>query len=190
MQTPHTAFFTTEELPPEESRCTDVLHNILRGYAGIREADFDIDKTQLNVVYDPRILTSERAMQLVQRAGKMAGARVAQCAVRGDAACATCALHLNEQLSKHLQSTAGLEFQPAGYNQGVIEVKLNTALPGSNSITVEGSFAAPAEQAEKRPAWSRRQLEILFTAINVVAIVLAFAAGGWLGMAPAWQATL
>jgi hypothetical protein len=60
-----------------------VLSDTLRGYAGIRQADFNLENGQLKLAYDPRIISDEDALQLVRRAGEKAYGRVVQCALKG-----------------------------------------------------------------------------------------------------------
>ncbi|HMN60426.1 MAG TPA: hypothetical protein PJ988_08685, partial [Anaerolinea sp.] len=73
MAADHLIGIETDLVPPEDSRCTTVLEDMLEGYAGIKEARYDIEESHLKVSYDPRILTPERAMYIVHQAGKNAG---------------------------------------------------------------------------------------------------------------------
>jgi hypothetical protein len=41
----------------------------LRGYAGIEEVDYDYNTGSLKAVYDPRLLSNESALQIIQKAG-------------------------------------------------------------------------------------------------------------------------
>ena len=69
-------------LPKTETRCTEILSDTLRGYAGIQEVDYDYTNGNLKAVFDPRLISNERALEVVNNAGREASMRVAQCAAK------------------------------------------------------------------------------------------------------------
>jgi hypothetical protein len=73
------------ETPESGARCTDVLSDTLRGYAGIRKAEFDLENGHLSIAYDPRVLSDEHALHLVGTEWRKAWAGDA-CAEREEAA--------------------------------------------------------------------------------------------------------
>ncbi|NOH04512.1 MAG: hypothetical protein HND47_22365 [Chloroflexi bacterium] len=92
---------TNPTLPKKETRCTEIFSDTLRGYAGIQEVDYDYTDGRLKAVYDPRLISNERALEVINHAGREASMRVAQCAAkreRGEEACAECAGELAAQL--------------------------------------------------------------------------------------------
>lgn len=166
-------------LPPSGTRCTDVLSDTLLGYAGIRHAEFDIIAGKLNLDYDPRVLSDEQALRLVRRAGTMAWERVSHCAQRGDAACGACLAQMGDGLQQHYRRPASMQTAPqAYYEQGVMEIQLGTSSPPDAELSqVEKSFAAPAETptlGRLLPEISRQQLEVAFTAFNLLTALAAF----------------
>jgi len=162
-------------LPPKESRCTEVLSDTLRGYTGIEEVDYDYETGSLKAIYDPRLLSNESALQVVQKAGKAASIRVAQCASKrefGSAACAGCAGSLGQQLALQYQAAASLP--NANFNNNAIEVRLNQPrLATSENAEVEATFLAPAEE-EKSRGIPTDKLEVAFTVINATTGLAAF----------------
>jgi len=163
----------------------------LEGYAGIRQAKFDVNNTKLELEYDPRIITPERALLLVQQAGRQAGKRVMQCAVKGDAACRQCALAMEKGLYQHYENLSTLNVTPTTYRDGVMEVRVNDlSLPGTgNTAVVESAVPQPLKEAVKLPKFTRRQLEIVFTIITLAATLTAFI-GQQFGMAHQIQSVL
>ncbi|HMN60425.1 MAG TPA: heavy metal translocating P-type ATPase, partial [Anaerolinea sp.] len=116
----------------------------------------------------------------------------AQCAAKGSAACAACAAQMAAGLHQHYQQLALAEPTRASYHKGVIEVNLNGATASDgNRQEVESAF--PSQQEPARPLRleniSRRQLEIIFTAVTAIATFIAFVGGGS-GMDPALQSVL
>jgi Cd2+/Zn2+-exporting ATPase len=109
---------------PEHPRCTDVLADTLRGYQGVGAVRFDLDRSRLELSYDPRLIQEETALALVERTGREAGALVAHCAQRSPERCALCVAELRPALGAAAVAT---------FDQG----RMDIALPLS-------ALAAPA----------------------------------------------
>ena len=173
-------------------RCTDVLQTLLKGYEGIREADFDIQTGRLRLVYDPRILEPAQALHLVQQAGTQAYAQVQRCLRANTATCQECVADMGHQLAAYFRAAARGEQVSAQVRNGHIEVRLAT--PGPEAARAEVASAALAPQREdKEPKAARRfplplprtrgQWEILLTLVTLLALVAAEVLGalGWEG---------
>ncbi len=196
-------------IPAADARCTEILSDTLRGFAGIEEVDYDYKTGSLKAVYDPRLLSNERALQVVNQAGREASMRVAQCAAkreRGEEACANCAGHLAKQLVSQYETAASLP--TAKFVNNALEIRLNQPrLATAENLEVEANFLTPVVEEEKRGI-PTEQLEVAFTIINAIAGLTAFigaslgwdptlilmlyvasyAAGGWFGLVASVEA--
>ena len=124
-------------MPKKEVRCTQFFSDTLRGYAGIQEVDYDYESGNLRAVYDPRLINNERALEVVQHAGREASMRVAQCIAkreRGEQACAECAGELATQLAHQYEIAANIP--TATFRKNTLEVRLNGSGIATNE-TVE-----------------------------------------------------
>ncbi len=165
-------------VPQAGMRCTDALTDTLSGYQGIQKVEFDLENGQLKAIFDPRIISNERALQVVRQSGEVAATRVAQCAAKrefGAPACANCAGAMGKALMTQYQAAANLP--SATFSNGVIAASLNQAVVlNGDSAEVEATFLGKDEEAEKKPAISKERLEVLFTVINAVSGLAA-----WIG---------
>jgi Cd2+/Zn2+-exporting ATPase len=179
------------ELPPTGTRCTDVLNDTLTGYAGIHQAEFDVDNGHLSVIYDPHILSNENALLIVQKAGEQAYGRVTHCAAKGEAACEACLSEMGEQLIHHYKSLAALETaSETRYQDG----RMSINLAGRGSLSVElahtESFPYTLPTEVSLPKVSRDQLEVFFTIVTAVATLSAFLGSQFWNFSPALITTL
>ncbi|MGE5251800.1 MAG: heavy metal translocating P-type ATPase [Bacteroidota bacterium] len=165
-------------LPGKESRCTEILSDTLQGYAGIEGVDYDYTTGSLRATYDPRLLTDESALEVINQAGRRASMRVAQCAARrerGDSACAGCAQELAKKLAMQYE---GVGSAPnATFRNNTVEIRL--AGEAAGGAVMEASFLAPPAAKPKRARLSIQRLEVMLTAANAVFGMLAFLAAGW-----------
>ncbi|HEY5903391.1 MAG TPA: HAD-IC family P-type ATPase, partial [Anaerolineales bacterium] len=191
-------------LPLEENRCTEILSDTLRGYAGIEQVNYDYQTGSLKAVYDPGLLSSERALEVINQAGREASARVAQCAARrerGDSACLACSHDLARRLAVQYERAASLP--SATFAENAIEVRLGSARPHvPGGMQVESTAAREVQAGEAPLPVPGGRLEVALTAVNAVFGLLAFfaqtqgagalasavlyavsyAAGGWFGL--------
>ena len=165
-------------IPKEGMRCTDALTDTLRGYQGIEKVEFDVENGQLKAIYDPRILSNERAMQVIRHSGEAAAMRVAQCAAKrefGAPACANCAGAMGKALMAQYQAAAKLP--SANFQNGIIAASLNQpAILNGEAAEVEATFLGKPKEAEKKPPFSKEQLEVTFTVLNAVTGLAAWIA--------------
>jgi Cd2+/Zn2+-exporting ATPase len=174
------------ELPPTGTRCTDVLNDTLTGYAGIHQAEFNVDSGHLSVIYDPHILSDENALRIVQKAGEQAYGRVTHCAAKGEAACEACLSEMGEQLINHYKSLAALETASrTRYQDG--RMSINLVGRGSPSLELAHTeafpFTLPTEVS--LPKISRDRLEVFFTIVTAVAALIAFLGSQFWNFSPA-----
>ena len=174
-------------LPKTETRCTELLSDTLRGYAGIQEVDYDYTNGNLKAVFDPRLISNERALEVVNNAGREASMRVAQCAAkreRGEEACAQCAGELSATLALQYETAASVP--TANFRKNTLEVKLNAPrMATSENVEVEAAFLSPAKAEKKSTSISVEKIEVAFTVINAITALTAFIGAG-LG----WNPTL
>ncbi|HEX9030155.1 MAG TPA: heavy metal translocating P-type ATPase [Anaerolineales bacterium] len=183
---------TEHNLPDEGTRCTDILSDTLRGYAGIQQAEFDLNNGRLNVTYDPHVLSDEHAIRLVRKAGERAYGRVTQCAFKGEAACAGCLAAMEGELLEHYRSLARLPLATqAQFQNGRMEIEL--AGPAIQSVELAQVEILPASQPEAVPASHgipRERLEVIFTIVNAIATLLAFLGHQMGFLPPLWVSML
>jgi Zn2+/Cd2+-exporting ATPase len=171
--------------PDHGSRCTDILSDTLRGYAGINHAEFNLDDTKLSVQFDPRIITQEHAMHLVRQAGQKARMRVAQCAAKGPGACGGCVSDLGGELIDHYGKISKAQAPQAVFQNNIMEIQLEgTTFPSAELAEVTQSVPEIEEKA-KLPSIPREKLEIILTALNAGAALIAFI-GTQTNMPDAW----
>jgi Zn2+/Cd2+-exporting ATPase len=167
-------------LPRQEQRCTEIFSDTLRGYAGIQEVDYDYTNGSLKAIFDPRMISSERALEVINHAGREASMRVAQCAAkreRGEQACADCAGELATQLATQYEHAASLP--TATFRKNTVEVRLNSASLGtSENVEVEAEFLNTVNAEKKTSAISIETVEVTFTTINAVTALTAFIGTG------------
>ncbi len=133
------------------TRCTDVLSDTLSGYAGINQADFDLDSGSLRVSYAPRVLSDEYADGSVRRASERAYGRVTHCAQKNEAACAACTAEMAGTLRQHYQRLA--KFQEASqaiFRRGLMEIRLPYS--GSPDLEIYQAEANPVTAPVETPA--------------------------------------
>jgi Cd2+/Zn2+-exporting ATPase len=169
---------STTQSPESGTRCTDVLSDTLRGYAGIHQADFNLEDGSLKISYDPHVLNDENALHLVRRASERAYGRVNQFAARGDGACAHCTLDMHRELSQHYKKLSTI-LPPAEaiYNNGRMEVRL--AIDGPAGLELAEAEIVPATLPVEIPlprGFPREKLEIVLTVITLLATLLGFLA--------------
>lgn len=197
--TPERSF---SSLPPVGLRCTDVFADTLRGYAGVKAVHYDYNQGRLRLVYDPEVISPERALRLVHEAGKVAAGRVSQCAVRrekGEAACALCAMQLGQALA--------LDPARVTFRNGTLEVTWAEAV--QPVAEVEEFSAHVSERAPATtPRLDEQRLQILFTVLTALftlaallfqrwgafplivhgLFALAYFTGGWFGLLASLEA--
>src|SRR5690606_24878710 len=158
------------KIPSQETRCTEILSDTLRGYAGIQEVDYDYTDGHLKAVFDPRLISSERALEVINHAGREASMRVAQCAAkreRGEEACAQCAGELASQLSRQYEAAANVP--TATFRKNTLEVRLNAPrFATSENVEIEASFLHPAEAEKRKIEIPVEKIEVAFTVINAL----------------------
>jgi Zn2+/Cd2+-exporting ATPase len=169
-------------LPPSGTRCTDVLHDILKGYAGIHKVEFDLDNDNLSLTYDPKTLSDQHALAIVHRAGEQALDRVNNCSQREDENCHACL----EALKKIISSNNGFQgyykdaFQ-VNYKAGVMEINFTSDSPVKSALSRVAKRVFPAidssPSTESIPRINREKVEVVFTAINALATLTAYLAG-------------
>ncbi|MEJ5223188.1 MAG: HAD-IC family P-type ATPase, partial [Anaerolineales bacterium] len=179
------------KLPPEGTRCTDVFAETLQGYQGIEKVEYNYEDGSFKAIVDQRIISQERAMQLIRQAGEVASMRVAQCASRrehGNPACANCAGALGLKLQAQYQAAAAL---PAvTFQDSVISATLNQPrLTASDPIEVEAAFLGREEETPQKRAIPQEKIEIAFTVITLLAGLAAYF-GESMGLAPIFVAVL
>ena len=166
------------ELPPAGTRCTDVLGDTLRGYAGIKTAEFNLETGQVLINYDSRVLNDELALRIIRKAGEEAYGRVLHCAAKNDATCAACTAVMNGELLQHYQRMAqGKIPVQTGYQDGLMEIQLNPdTLPGPTGelAAAEIILAPPKPLQLPKPIIKREQLEVIFTTVTFLAALTAF----------------
>ncbi len=197
-------------IPKKEVRCTQFFSDTLRGYAGIQEVDYDYESGNLRAVYDPRLINNERALEVVQHAGREASMRVAQCIAkreRGEQACAECAGELATQLAHQYEIAANIP--TATFRKNTLEVRLNgSGIATNEAVETEALSMNPLEAEKKPTSIPIEQIEIASTVINAVTGLTAFigaglgwhpslifglyfvsyASGGWFGLIASFKA--
>jgi Zn2+/Cd2+-exporting ATPase len=172
------------KLPKQEQRCTEIFSDTLRGYTGIQEVYYDYTQGELRAVYDPRLISNERALEVINHAGREASMRVAQCAAkreRGEEACAECAGELATQLARQYETAATLP--TAIFRKNTIEVKLNAPLlETSENVEIEAGYVHPAQEGKKPFTIQIEHIEVSFTTINAITALTAF-----IGMGLGWN---
>ena len=190
----------------ENVRCTEFFSNSLSQYNGFKKVEYDYNTGSLKAAYDSKLLSNERALQIVNQAGREASMRIAQCVARnkhGEKDCANCVGPLAQQLSSQYESAATVTI--ANFSNNFLEVFLNTS---REDIEVETDFIEAVAEKNKKRGLSIEQLEILFTVTNAVTGLLAFigtkfgwevsfifalyftsyATGGWFGLVASLKA--
>lgn len=174
-------------LPKKEVRCTQIFSDTLRGYAGIQEVDYDYESGKLKAVYDPRLIDNERALEVINNAGREASMRVAQCVAkreRGEQACAECAGELATHLAHQYEIAATVP--TAIFRKNTLEVKLNPSGTATSEIVETEAVSVHPSEAEKKPAGIPiEQIEVAFTVINAITALTAF-----IGTGLGWNPTL
>lgn len=162
-------------LPEGDTRCTQVLSDVLRGYSGIREVEFDVDDGRLQVAYDPRAISDERAASLIRQAGEQAWERVSHCYLKSGSACEACLNQMSDELVGHYQKLARVHMAPhSTFDDGVMTVSLsNLDYTPVEVNRVEEIFAPAPSPAPLKAGISRGHLEILFTTLTLIAAVTA-----------------
>lgn len=162
-------------LPEEDTRCTQVLSDTLRGYSGIHEVEFDVDKGSLQIAYDPRVITDERATSLIRQAGEQAWERVSHCYLKSGNACDACLHQMSEELVEHYEKLARVHMAPySSFDNGVMTVKLSHLAQMPVEVTrIKEQLASSPKAVERRPRISRAYLEILFTSITLISGLIA-----------------
>lgn len=168
---------TTQSFSPlRGTRCTDVLEDTLRGYAGIQQVDFDLENGRLQAVFDPRLLSPEETVQVIRKAGQEAFSRVQQCAARaafGEQACSQCAAELGVALQERYQAVSQLP--TANLRGNVVEATLS--LPETADRQEVRVARPPQPQAQtQKSGWSSEKTETLFTALTAFLGLGAFLA--------------
>jgi Cd2+/Zn2+-exporting ATPase len=170
----------TSNLPKQEQRCTEIFSDTLRGYTGIQEVHYDYTQGELRAVYDPRLISNERALEVINHAGREASMRVAQCAAkreRGEEACAECAGELATQLARQYETAATLP--TAIFRKNTIEVKLNAPiLETSEKVEIEAGYVHPVQAEKKSFAIPIEHVEVSFTVVNAITALTAFIGTG------------
>ncbi len=173
--------------PPIGTRCTDVLTDTLEGYAGIENVEFDLESGQLKATFDQRIISSESALQVVNKAGEVAATRVGQCmakAQHGHAACAGCAGDMGDLLQSQYKTAAALPV--ANINNGVIEASLNQPhLTVGEEMTISSSINGNEAAKEEKSGFelTQEKKEVALTILTALAALAAFI-GSQIGMEP------
>jgi Zn2+/Cd2+-exporting ATPase len=176
-------------LPPSGTRCTDVLHDILKGYSGIHKVEFDLEKDNLSLTYDPNTLSDQHALAIVHRAGEQALERVYNCSQREDNNCRACVNALKKIISNNheFQGYHASAFQ-VSYKAGVMEINLKSDSPLKSALSRVANRVFPANDSPpfpvSNPRMNREKVEVLFTATNALATLTAFLAGR-IGFLPA-----
>lgn len=169
---------TNLEPPDIGNRCTDVLKDTLEGYSGIQGTRLDLNRGSLRITYDPRILSDERAVLLVQQAGTLAWERINRCAAKGDQACAECAAQIELGLPQYMQKLTDISLRPITmYERGVMEVNIaENGSPIKETSAVERYFTAPTTllDALTIKGLPKEHIEIGLTALTAVAALAAF----------------
>jgi Zn2+/Cd2+-exporting ATPase len=162
-------------LPDEDTRCTQVLSDVLQGYSGIREVEFDIDDGRLQLAYDPRAISEERATHLIRQAGEQAMERVSHCYLKSGSACEACLNQMSDELIGHYQKLARVHIAPhSTFDNGVMTVSLSNLDQTPVEVNrIEESFIPAPVPALPKPGISRGQLEIIFTALTLIAALAA-----------------
>jgi Zn2+/Cd2+-exporting ATPase len=169
----------TSILPPVGARCTDVLTDILQGYAGIHKVEFDLKNNSLSLAYDPNTLNDQHALAVVHRAGEQALERVHDCSQKDDENCHACLKALktiisnNNNLPHHKDNALQIS-----YKAGVMEINLDGS-PTVNSTfyrVVKRAFPTPSNPLLKLTSSriNREKVEVVFTSINALATLIAF----------------
>ncbi len=166
------------QMPSREYRCTTVLSDTLRGYAGVRQAHFDLKNGQLKLEFDPRVLSEEQALRLVRQAGERAWAKVTQCRLKSDEVCALCASELGADLLAHYQQVAVL---PQETKVQLQEGQMNIMLPARKSFEQGTAAVAHPREAVSAPAPApeigRARMEVILTVVTLVAALSAWITG-------------
>jgi Zn2+/Cd2+-exporting ATPase len=184
----------TPDLPPPGTRCTDVLSDMLLGYAGIHEVKLDLDNGSLGLTYDPGTLNEHHALALVNRAGEQALERVYNCPQKDDENCHACLMALKSVVSNnnHLQGY-DKDFPHINYQDGVMEIQLNGySGPIATLSKVVKRVIPPAlipAFPQTFPSLPRTRVEVVFTSINALAALTAFL-GDRFGFLPPWVVTI
>lgn len=167
------------------SRCTEVLSDTLKGYAGVRQVDFDLENGRLELAYDNRVISDEHAMRLVSQAGERAWLKVRQCAYKNKNGCEDCMAALKNDLFKNYESLAHLHILPStNFQNGVISIQVDNGL--ETSVKAFDLQETPVEAPYAVKGWnlfSRGRLEIIFTVVNAVSALTAFL-GSQFGLTP------
>jgi len=163
-------------LPELGTRCTDVLSDTLQGFAGIQQAEFDVQSGRLRISYDPHILSDENALRVVQKAGREAYNRVAQCAQKGNAACEACLVQMGEILARQYEQLATLPLRSeVQYNNGVMEIRLSGRQMASSELAQAEITPLPSvPEKPALPAIPREKLEVALTIVTAAAGLLAY----------------
>lgn len=165
---------TRIELPPADSRCTDVLYDTLSGYSGIQGVELDVEKGRLQVAYDPNTISDEHALRLVRQAGKTAWERVSHCQLKGEESCGACLSEMSEKLGIHYQKLASLPIAPvSNFKNGVMSVQLNK-IDQAEVLRVEERYDRKAVPAPVPSRFPRAKIEVTFTITTALATLAAF----------------
>ena len=177
-------------LPDPNTRCTDVLSDTLKGYAGIRGVEFDVENGRLQIAYDQRSISDEYAMRLVRQAGELAWERVSHCALKGNGACGQCLTEMSSDLIQHYQKLARVQLAPqAQFKNGIMHVQLDPAGQlRSEDTRVEEKYSI-SETIEKVSGFPRERLEVLFTGVNALSALIAFL-GQRFELIPIWAVAI
>lgn len=194
----------------QETHCTEIFADTLRGYSGIQEIDYDFNKGRLKAVFDPHLLSRERALEVVNNAGREASIRVAQCVAkreRGEQACASCAGELAARLA--LQYEAAATAPTAAFQSNTLEMKLHPSQKQASEVyEVEAEFLNTEEEKKQNRRISIETMEVVFTILNAVSgltawigsglawdpalitalYVISYASGGWFGLVASYEA--
>ena len=138
---------------------------------------FDLESGEFKADYDERLISRENVLQVIQKAGEVAAARVGQCPAKaefGHEACQGCSVEMESTLKSRYEAVANLTLPVTNINNGVIEATLNqprltTSRPAKVSTLREGR-----RPLRERLNITQEKKEVGLTILTALTALLAF----------------
>lgn len=180
----------------DDKPCLDVIHQAVAAEPGIVGVQLDPRQRQLSLDYDPKLIAEPRVTEITQRLASPLGHNMETCVMRlgprGGRSCESCALMLENRLSR----IQGVRRAAASYKGGVLSVHYDNTLVSPDQLLQKvaqlGVNVAPSSaevlplpappvpaQAPWQRAWTwltQQNLEAIFTAITLVTLISAWLA--------------